>query len=101
MSLPGRRPWRVVFSDAAKREWARLSPERRHRVKDVRVELERGPWSRHTKQLEGDHGWWTYVLDKWWIVFAIDWDGGTIEVKRIRPRATAYEGIERRSRPDA
>ena len=95
------RRYRVVLTDAAEAERHSLSPHPKREIKQELRKLNEGTDRPNVKRLEGVANMWTVRVNRLRIVFEIDEAARTIRVTRIRPRPTAYEGIERpsRSRP--
>ncbi len=89
------RRWRVSRNPESEAEYQRLSPERRRKIKRAMRELEAGPTTSGAKELEGHPDVWSVRVDRWRIVYEIDWERRAMLVTRIRPRPTAYEGLER------
>ena len=95
------RRYRVVLTDAAEAERRSLSPHPKREIKQELRKLNEGTDRPNVKRLEGVANMWTVRVNRLRIVFELDEAERTIRVTRIRPRPTAYEGIERppRSRP--
>ena len=77
-----------------------MSPRPRRDVKQELRKLNEGTDRPNVKQLEGVQNTWTVRVNRLRIIFELDEAERTIRVIRIRPRPTAYEGIERPPRSD-
>ena len=89
--------YRVRLSDDARLELRGLSPGPRRAVNTILKRLRSGPDHSVDLLLEDQPDTWRARTDRWRVVFEIE-PGLAICVTRIRPRETAYEGIERRRR---
>ena len=58
-------------------------------------DLGAGPTTGGGKELEGHPDVWSVRVDRWRIVYEVDREQRGMLVTRIRPRPTAYEGLER------
>ena len=58
-------------------------------------ELQAGPTTGGGQELEGHPDVWSVRVDRWRIVYEVDREQRAMLVTRIRPRPTAYEGLER------
>ena len=72
-----------------------LSPRPRRDIKQELRKLNEGTDRPNVKRLEGVANMWSVRVNRLRIVFELDEDEHIIRVTRIRPRPTAYEGIER------
>ena len=86
--------YRVRLSDDAKLELRGLSPGPRRAVNTILKRLRSGPDHSVDLLLEDQPDTWRARTGRWRVVFEIE-PGRAIYVTRIRPRETAYEGIER------
>ena len=89
------RRYRVILTDAAEAERHSLSPHPKREIKQELRKLNEGTDRPNVKPLEGVPDTWTVRVNRLRIVFELDEAERTIRVIRIRPRPTAYEGIER------
>ena len=89
------RRYRVILTDAAEAEHRSLSPHPRREIKKELRKLNEGTDRPNVKSLEGVPDTWTVRVNRLRIVFELEDDARIIRVIRIRPRPTAYEGIER------
>ena len=89
------RRYRVTLTDAAEAEHLSLSPHPRREIKKELRKLNEGTDRPNVKPLEGVPNTWTVRVNRLRIVFELDKDERIIRVIRVRPRPTAYEGIER------
>ncbi len=95
-------PYRVIRTEPAREEYRALSPLPRREVKAALRALRLyGTSAPDTAPLEDVPNTWRVRVNRLRIVFELDEAEQIIRVTRIRPRPTAYEGIERppRSRP--
>ena len=94
MNAPLRPRCRVIKTDEADLEHRALSPIPRRDVKQVLRNLRFGP-SAEAISLEGFDNLWRERLDGLRVIFEFYPSERLIRVIRIRPRSTAYEGLER------
>ena len=87
--------YRVITTDAADQEYRRLSPEPRRYIKAAIRKLAYSTNDLDTKPLEGIPDTWRVRVNRLRIIFELEEAERIIRVTRIRPRKTAYEGIER------
>ena len=92
--------YRVTLTDAAEAERSSLSPHPKREIKQELRKLNEGTDRPNVKLLEGVPNTWTVRVNRLRIVFELEDDARIIRVIRIRPRPTAYEGIERPPRSD-
>ena len=92
--------YRVILTDQAQAERRALSPRPRRDVKQELRKLNEGTDRPNVKRLEGVQNTWTVRVNRLRIIFELDEAEQIIRVTRIRPRPTAYEGIERPPRTD-
>ena len=94
------RRYRVILTDAAEAERNSLSPHPKREIKKELRKLNDGTDRPNVKPLEGVPDTWTVRVNRLRIVFELYRQAQIIQVIRIRPRPTAYEGIERPPRSD-
>ena len=94
-------PYRVIRTEPAREEYRALSPLPRREVKAALCALRLyGTSAPDTAPLEDVPNTWRVRVNRLRIVFELDEAKRIIRVTRIRPRPTAYEGIERPPRSD-
>ena len=87
--------YRVILTDEAKEERRALSPRPRRDVKFELRKLSEGTERPNVVPLEGIPDTWRVRVNRLRIIFELEEAERIIRVTRIRPRKTAYEGIER------
>ena len=92
--------YRVILTDEARAEYRALSPHPKRRIKAEIRDLNEGTDRPNVAPLEGVANTWRVRVNRLRIVFEIDEAERIIQITRIRPRPTAYEGIERPPRSD-
>ena len=90
----------VDFDEEAEDELRRLSPQPKEEVNKVLKRLRTGPDPPRDQQLqEADELWPARAGRRWRVVFSVG-PGRHIQIRRIRRRTDAYEGIEHPHRRD-
>ena len=87
--------YRVTLTDAADEEHRRLSPVPRQRIKAALRKLAYTENDLDIGSLENAPGMWRVRVNRLRIVFERYETERVIPVTRVRPRETAYDGIER------
>ncbi len=82
------------FDAEAEEDLRGLSPHTRREVNKVLRRLRRGPDLRVDKLLEDADDLWSTRAGRGWRVIFYVGPGRHVQIKRIRRRADAYEGIE-------
>ncbi len=86
--------YEVELAPEAQAELHQLSPHTKREVNRVLRRLRNGPDLRVDKRLQDAGGLWSTRAGRGWRVLFYVGPGRQIEVRRIRRRTDAYEGIE-------
>lgn len=87
--------YRVILTDAADEEYRRLSPVPRRRIKAALRKLAYTENDLDIGSLENAPDMWRVRVNRLRIVFELYEADRIVRVTRVRPRETAYDGIER------
>lgn len=81
--------WVVHISHTAEQDLKKLSPQEQARIKKAIDTLEKGPYQKNTKQLEGRPDWRLRVGRRH-VIFRVDKENAVIVVTAIGPRGDIY-----------
>ncbi len=87
--------YRVITTDQADDELAGLSPLRRRRVRAAMRALADDYRAEGAKPLVNQPDLWSVRVGGLRVVFRLERADRIVRVTRVRPRETAYDGIER------
>lgn len=94
------RPYRVEFTDDANREFTELSYILKRRVNRMLPQLRSDPFAEDAIELDNNPGWFRrYLGRRYRLVFTHEPNSNLILIRRIRPRRTAYDGLNPMTRP--
>jgi mRNA-degrading endonuclease RelE of RelBE toxin-antitoxin system len=92
--------WRVEFAQSALREFRQLDDRAKAEAKRAIADLEEDPFPAGSIPLRGNPGFFRirFYRDAYRIVYGVSGKQRKVIIQRLRPRASAYYGLEKSRR---